>query len=201
MSGPTPTATSTYLLIGLKDARNDQVWSDFVERYRPVLVAFGIRLGLKQADAEEAAQESLLDFFQAYVGGRYDREQGRLRNWLLGIARNKVLEKLRKLAKARMMKQPAGTSSDWLAQLPDEASMSEIWEAQWRQAVIKACLLQIRNTVEPSTLRAFELLVFKELPPEEVARQLQSTVNAVMKSKRRVLSFVREIYRKMEQDW
>ena len=74
------TATSTSLLVGLRDLRNEQVWQDFSNRYSPVLVNFGRRLGLSEQDAEDAAQETLISFSNGYRDGLYDPAKGRPAN-------------------------------------------------------------------------------------------------------------------------
>ena len=58
------TTTTTAMLEGLRDPGNETVWRDFDERYRPVLIGFAQRLGLTAADAEDAAQETLLAFMK-----------------------------------------------------------------------------------------------------------------------------------------
>jgi hypothetical protein len=86
----TASVTSDTLLLGLADPGNRTVWQQFVERYRPPILRFARRRGLTGDDAEDAAQQSLVAFAQAYQEGRYDREKGRLRSWLFGIARNQI---------------------------------------------------------------------------------------------------------------
>ena len=81
------TATNTELLIGLADPQNRAVWQMFHDRYRPLLITFAKRLGLKEADAEDAAQEALIAFVASYQDGKYQRDKGRLRTWLSAIAR------------------------------------------------------------------------------------------------------------------
>jgi len=187
-------------LVGLKDHPADQAWSQFCERYRPVLTAFARRLGLSEHDAEDAAQETLVAFLEAYRRGEYDRDKGRLRNWLLGIAKNKVRYLQRQ--KGRDLVIVAGDDqSGVMTKIADDQSISELWEAEWRRAVIKVCLAQVRSQVEASTMQAFELLTLSERPAEEVASQLGMTVNAILKAKRRVLARMREIYRALEANW
>ena len=65
------TITNTALLMGLQ-ARDDPAWTTFYSRYQPVLVAFGKRLGLRESDAQDAAQEALLAFADGFRKGQYD---------------------------------------------------------------------------------------------------------------------------------
>ena len=63
------TITSTHLLEGLRSRGNNTVWNQFVERYRPMIVRYARRFGLNDADAQDAAQQSLAAFCDAYQHG------------------------------------------------------------------------------------------------------------------------------------
>ena len=89
------TRTTTALLDDLADPANEAVWHDFDARYRPVLVGFGRRLGLGAEDAADAAQDALARFVRSYREGRYDRGRGRLSSWIIGIARNCIVDQMR----------------------------------------------------------------------------------------------------------
>ncbi len=63
---------------GLLNPADEETWRAFGQRYRPILVAFGRRLGLPPEDAADAGQETLVSFVKSYRGGKYHRERGRL---------------------------------------------------------------------------------------------------------------------------
>lgn len=189
------TRTSTELLADLRDPGNEAAWSRYVERYRPLILAYARRAGLAEADAEDAAQASLLSFSDGLRRNRYEREQGRLRSWLHGIAVNKV----REVRRARRERQAADTAEESLLDPvgPDELEAS--WEEEWRDAVLRQCLAEVRAEVEPNTLRAFELSAREGWPAERVARELGMTKDAVYAAKRRVLRRVRELVPLIEE--
>lgn len=193
------TNTNTLLLVGLKDRANEQVWSEFCSRYQPVLVAFGRRLGLKEADAEDAAQETLIAFADAYRKGLYDPARGRLRTWLFGIARHKICGTQRSDARRPVVQ--ADEPTRLMDTVPDEATMTAAWELEWQRAIIDACLAHVRRDVEETTIRAFQLFVLQEWPADRVAAELGISRNAVFKAKRRVLSKMREIHRYLDANW
>ena len=83
------TRTTTALLEALLDPADDEVWQDFDRRYRPILIAFAQRLGLPD---EDAAQDTLTRFVRSYREGKYDRDRGRLRSWIIGIARHCIYD-------------------------------------------------------------------------------------------------------------
>lgn len=201
VSGPAMiTATSTSLLLALKDQDNDGVWSAFCERYQPLLLAFARRLGLNEHDALDAAQECLLAFAQSYEQGAYDPDKGALRKWLLGIAANKIRD-IQRRRRREFVPEEATGQTGLLEGVPDEHTMTAVWEAEWEQAVLNACMQEVRRQVEPSTMQAFELFVLQEWPAERVAAHLGVTANAVFKAKRRVLSRMREAYQYLQTNW
>jgi DNA-directed RNA polymerase specialized sigma24 family protein len=53
------------------------------------VTAFASRLGLDSNEAEDVAQETLIEFVRAYGGGNYDRSRGRLSSWIFSIAPRK----------------------------------------------------------------------------------------------------------------
>lgn len=176
--------------MGLQDRGNTQVWSDFCGRYGPILVAFGRRLGLSEADAHDAGQDTLLAFAEAYRQGRYDRSKGRLRTWLYGIATNKI----RDMQRARCRERVQHDASDGEAivdGIADDRSMSEAWEAEWQRWLLRECVRQVRDEVKPTSMRVFELCVLDHKSIESVADELGMSHEAVLRARSRVLARIR----------
>ncbi len=194
MSSPPLTRTSTALLADLRDPHNAAAWGHYVERYRPLIVAYARRAGLSEHDAEDAAQATLLTFSHGLREDRYDRERGRLRSWLYGIAVNKVREARR----ARRELQACDTAAQAALELDAPDPNQAAWDAEWHAAVVSQCLAEVSAEVEPSTLRAFELCVREGLPAQQVADALGMTRDAVYAAKRRVLRRIRELVPLME---
>ncbi|MBI5852710.1 MAG: sigma-70 family RNA polymerase sigma factor [Planctomycetes bacterium] len=193
------TVTSDDLLAGLKDPGNATVWNDYVGRYRPVLLEFGRRLGLRDADAEDAAQQALLTFAQSFCAGRYDKDRGRLRHWLYGIAANAMKEQRRKLARER--RPGAGDASFDADVLPAADALEALWDEEWRAAFLAHCLALVRDEVEAKTYAAFDRFACQDRPAAEVAAELGMTENAVYGCKRRVLERLRELASTLEESW
>lgn len=194
------TITNTSLLNGLLDPGNDRVWSDFYARYQPLLVNFSKRLGLSDADAQDAAQEALTAFAGSYREGAYDREKGRLRTWLFAITTNKVRDIQRRRGKQIVIMDETDQTR-FLNRVPDDRSISDVWEAEWARAVIAECLTQVRGQVKPQTMRAFELFVIEGWPAAKVAQELGVTENAVWIAKNRVTTRLRKMQEFLEENW
>ncbi len=195
------TATSTWLLATLKDARNDQAWQLFIGRYRPLIVRYGQQMGLSEQDAQDAAQQTLVRFCTAYRQDKYDQARGRLRHWLFGIAHHQILDALR--ARRRREIQIAGKTdqTDLVARLPAPDVFEKAWEHEWRQCLLEQCLKQVCQECDPRTIKAFELFTWQGYTAQQVAEQLGISANAVCLAKYRILKRIRELLPRMEETW
>ncbi|MAT80435.1 MAG: hypothetical protein CMJ29_02160, partial [Phycisphaerae bacterium] len=132
--------TTTALLNNLHEADNEAAWREFDERYRPILIGFSRRLGLPEADAVDVAQETMVQFIKEYREGKYDRERGRLRSWLLGIARFRVAGIYRKRATSRVSR---GESA--IVDMPRENEFEEAWDTERRMTILRKALDELKN--------------------------------------------------------
>ncbi|NLX13995.1 MAG: sigma-70 family RNA polymerase sigma factor [Phycisphaerales bacterium] len=195
------TMTSTTLLEGLRVPNNQTIWNSFVERYRPMIVSYGIRLGLGQTDAEDAAQQALIAFCSAYTEGKYQREQGRLRTWLFGIAKRQILNYRRQGRRREVQVADSPSETNFFDRRPDDDRMEQLWDEEWRNAVLKQCLQEVRRDFDAKSMEAFELFAHQGWPAAKVAEHLQMTSNAVFIAKHRIMKRIRELLPQMEEIW
>lgn len=191
-----PTRTTTVLLDGLHDPANEGAWLEFDARYRPVVMGFARKLGLSDADATDAAQETMLRFIEEYRANRYDRSRARLGAWLIAIARTKVAMVYRKRSQKR---EARGESA--MIDLDNDAQLSVIWEDQRRATILQKALDELRTGTRLSdhTIRAFELLVVRQMPVTAVADEMQMTAQEVYLAKSRIAGKLRDIIARLEE--
>lgn len=191
------TRTTTLLLEGLHDARDDSAWSEFDRRYRPILLGFLRALGANEVDAADVAQETVVEFLRAYRAGRYDRTRGRLRSWLIAIGRTQLALARRRRA-ARHDGHPV--AAEVLDTLEVDASsshgsehMERLWNLERRRVILREAFDRLRaeSTSGERTLDAFELMVFHGVPPAAVAEQLGMSATDVYQAKSRVTQRLR----------
>jgi len=182
--------TTTQLLDSLRDHGDDDTWSEFDGRYRPVVFGLARRLGLPDADAADVAQQTLSEFARDYQRGRFDRGRGRLRSWILGIARNRAMDALRRRAKAREFRGESG-----YLQLPATDRLTEGWTAERDRWIVQQALIELRShsKTADNTLVAFELCALQAVPPDEVARRCGLEVGEVYRIKHRITRKLRGI--------
>ena len=179
--------TTATVLQNLRDFENREAWSSFADRFRDPIVRFARGMGLSQADAEDAAQETLLAFAEAYRRGQYDPAKGRLSKFLFGIAYRQALRARRVGAQVA----PAGTTV-W-SQVTEEQEASGVWDLEWERSLLDECLRQVRVEFEPQTFRAFELTVRDGRDAQEAAAELGVPVKSVYNAKHRILKRIREL--------
>jgi RNA polymerase sigma factor (sigma-70 family) len=165
---------------------DEVAWGEFAARYRPLLLWAAGRCGAAGADAEDVAQEVMLDLFKGSQTFRYDRARGRFRDYLFVIAR-------RKAAQVRARRDRAGsTGSD----LPEPAADDELragWEAEWQRVVFRDALDAVKMEVEPKTFRAFEAYELEGRDVAAVAAELGVAPASVYVYKTRVVRRLRAL--------
>ncbi|MBD3162537.1 MAG: sigma-70 family RNA polymerase sigma factor [Candidatus Eisenbacteria bacterium] len=189
--------TTTTLLRDLRDYRNDTAWNRFVQRFRGPILQFARNLGIPPDDAEEVAQETLVSFADAFRARRYDRQRGRLRNWLFGIAYNHVRRHRERLARRSI----EGDRIDDLEEeaLPDPHAATDLWHRTWERFLLEECIDRARREFSSETFRAFELVVVAGRTPAEAAHVMGVHVKTIYNGKHRVLMRIRELQTELEE--
>lgn len=188
--------TRPSLLIRLRDPRNAEAWSEFVELYAPMVHEFYRRRGLQDADSSDVAQEVFRAVFRALPGFRYDSERGTFRGWLFTVVRSKLNEFL-----TRLWRQPAargGTTMQEIIQSVPDREHEEDWDRAWRLHIFKWAAERVRKDVEERTWKAFWETAVRSRPAGEVATELAMTPGAVYVARSRVLARVRSCIEGLE---
>lgn len=185
--------TTTKLLDALGERDNEPAWHHINTRYRPVIAGLARRLGLKDADADEVAQQTLSEFVRAFREGRYKREKGRLSSWILGIAHHTAAKALRDGKRASSPGQTA------MADVPDESELRGIWTDERDRAIVSRAISLLRDeaSIDERTLEVFELIAFRGVPAGEAASQCGMSVDQAYVAKSRVTKKLREVVEKL----
>ncbi len=192
------TRTTTQLLESLRDRSNDELWTQFDERYRPVIRAFACDQGLGLEEAAEVAQLTLAQFSADYRAGRYHRERGRLSSWIIGIARNRIIDAGR--ARQKRAQQRGDSAIEHLPDLPDADGA---WKSARQRVVLERAMDRLRSDSKmgEKTLRAFELCGVRGVPAEAAAAECGMSVNEVYVAKNRAIKRLREMVADMTMEY
>ena len=190
--------TTSTVLDRLYADDGQSAWDLLVGHFRDTIVRFGERAGLTRADAQDAAQETLVAFVQAFRRGRYDRSKGRLKSWLFGIAQRQILSVRQREIADRARRQSSGSGPGLEEELVDEAGMVDVWEDVWRRTIYARSLEQVQGEVTPQTFEIFRALVFDERPTEEICERFAISRTKVYNVKHRVTKRLAELVRQYE---
>jgi RNA polymerase sigma-70 factor (ECF subfamily) len=177
--------TSVSLLQRLRRPDSPEAWARFVELYTPLLYYWARQAGLADADAADVVQDILMTLLQRLPGFEYDPGQS-FRNWLCAITRNKCREHFRR--REVRQAEPLSEQADSRQQDPADT----IAEGDYRSYVLSRALTLMQQEFEPVTWRACWEHVVQGRPAQEVAVDLDVTVNSVYLAKSRVLRRLRQ---------
>jgi len=191
--------TRPSLLFQIRDAENQQAWSQFVDIYAPLIHRFACRSGLQDADAADLTQEVLQSVHGAIGRLDYDPQRGTFRSWLFTVARNHIKNFLK-----RQSRHPRGTGDTEIKRVledqPDGTDDLEArWENDYEQRLFHWAADQIRQDFQPQTWRAFWQTAVAGQSAREVAETLSMSVGAVYVAKSRVMAGLKEQIDQIEQ--
>jgi RNA polymerase sigma-70 factor (ECF subfamily) len=184
-----PQTTRLTLLIRLRDNRDKQAWSDFVDLYSPVVYGFARRQGLQDADAADLVQEVLRSVTRSVA--KYDQQKGRFRNWLMALVRHRLSDFW-----AARGREVAGSGDTGvlkhLEQIASQETAEQLWEQEYQQTVFRLAIARIRGGYEHSTWQAFWQTHVEGKTTREVAQSLGMSEGAVYIAKSRVLARLKQ---------
>lgn len=193
-------ATRASLLVRLRDPRDGQAWSEFVDLYAPLVYRFGCKQGLQDADAADLTQDTLRSVSGAIGRLDYDPKLGSFRGWLFTIVRNRLRDLLQKRGG---QERGAGDTAmlDWLNQQPERQDhLAETWEREYDRQLLQTAAQRIRGQFQEATWQAFWRTTVDGESGKDVARTLDMTVAAVYLAKSRVMARLKEAIGKLQAE-
>ncbi len=184
------------MLQRLHDKSDNAIWDEFDARYRPILIGIGGRLGLNPDDAGEAAQETLMQFMSDYRENKYNPENGRLRSWLIGICRHRIMD-----AHRSHKKHHADHGNSIISILPSEEKMCMTWDVEQQRVIYQRAMQQLieGGRINSRTIEIFELVALNNVPAQTVAQRFDIEVSEIYRIKNRVTKRLRDIVDELTQ--
>jgi RNA polymerase sigma-70 factor (ECF subfamily) len=187
--------TTTALLNGLHDPANTSAWEELDGRCRPIMIAVARRMGVKQAEAEDATQVALTEFFECYRAGKYDRSRGRLSSYIMTILRSRLLD-LRRRANRR---REVDASLDAVEQM-SEADLERLWLDARQGQILHEALEELRTSgADDRMLAAFELYGLRGVAISEVTARLGMSREEVYNAKYRITHRLQPIVARLDE--
>lgn len=152
---------------------DSQALEALYDRYAAVIYRMALRIVKNQELAEDVVQEVFWRVWRR--SGSFERERGRVAQWLFGVAHNLCIDELRRM-RSRPISVYEDTEHPLIQQLPDERTdvAGEVWHAEQRR-VIADVLDQLPETQR----QAIELAYFGGLSHQEIATRLNRPLGTV----------------------
>jgi RNA polymerase sigma-70 factor (ECF subfamily) len=181
-------STSATLLHLLKGTgiECEAAWVTFCERYEPIIAGFARRQGIPGSQVPDVVQQVILGFFAAQPRFVYDPARGRFRGYLKSCVAHEV-QRVRTSAAASARREEAVAVPDLAAE-----SVDLTWDAEWEAQQLRQALERVRARYrEGKTFEAFHRTFVLDQPAEQVAADLQMSLNSIYQARARVLAKLR----------
>ncbi len=192
-------STRASLLLRLRDAQDHQAWIEFVALYEPVAYRLLRRRGLQDADARDVMQELLMAVSRSIDRWDPAKERGSFRGWLRRVARNLVINWLKKNERRVLSTEDADVQA-MLEMLPADSGPETVeFDHELRRAMFQQAAQQVRAEVRPATWQAFWETAVVGTSPADAAQKLGMEVVAIRVAKCRVLARLRAAVTDLEK--
>jgi RNA polymerase sigma-70 factor (ECF subfamily) len=184
--------TSASLLDRIRLDTDANEWRRLVELYTPLIRSWLHRYAVLDHDMDDLVQEVLAIVVRKLPEFKKEPRTGAFRRWL----RNITVNCLRDFWRAQRYRPRATGDSNFaqvLEQLEDpESGLSRVWDKEHDDHVTRKLMDMIKPRFEAKTWQAFQRVALEGAAPDQVASELNISVNAVFIAKSRVLSVLRQ---------
>jgi len=176
-----------------KASRDSDAWGELIAVYSELIESWLRRHGLQQQDVEDVRQDVMGVVIRELPRFDHNGRTGAFRNWLRTTTANRLRQFWRNAKKPanEAARADCGALAD---QLEDPNSdLSKVWRIEHDRFVLGKLLRQVEPSFKSDTVLAFRKVVVDGLEAEQVAEELETTINAVRISQSRVLRALRKL--------
>lgn len=191
--------TRESLLSRLKDWGDQESWRVFFETYWKLIYNAAVKAGLRDVEAQDVVQETVISVMKSITDFEYDRKKGSFKSWLLHLARWRAMDQFRKRQRKTVKQDDSADFGDGeSAVIADEATIAakcefeQAWEAEWENNLLEAAVDRVKKKVDPKHFQAFDLYVLKKWPVMKVARMLKINPGSVYLTKHRIGNLIKK---------
>ena len=174
----------------LGDWKDQRSWDEFYRTYWRLIYSVAIKAGLREDEAWDVVQETVLTIAKQSLKNTYDPERGSFKMWLWNVTRWRINDQFRLRGKGPA---PAASTAEAaptrepVENLPDTSNnnFTEIWEREWQENVMKAALERVKMRVSPRQFQIFECNVLQGMNATDVRRLLGVSMTQVYLAKHR----------------
>lgn len=182
--------TRRSLIMKLGDWKDQRSWDEFYRTYWRLIFSVAIKAGLRNEEAWDVVQETILTIAKQTAKGQYDPTKGSFKMWLWHVTRWRINDQFRQRKKdtASLINGADNSDKEPLADIADtgDDNFAAIWEREWQQNIMKAALERVKMKVSPLQFQIFDYNVLRGMSATEVRKRLGVSIAQVYLAKHRV---------------
>lgn len=185
--------TRRSLIARLQNWQDQRSWDEFYRTYWRLIYAVARQAGLRDDEAWDTVQETILSIAKQSRTGGYDPQKGSFKQWLWQQTKWRINDTLRRrtpdTAPPTASEHPT-TPND----LPDlhSNSFEQIWEAEWQKNLIKAAMERVKMQINPIQFQIFDYCVLQGLNTLQVRKKLGVSLTQIYMARHRVKTLLRK---------
>ncbi len=196
--------TRKSLIERLGNWEDQRSWEEFYNTYSRLIYSVGVQSGLRDEEASDVVQETVLCIARQQQEGKYDPKKGSFKAWLMNLTRWRITDQFRKRRKDTAMS-PSGSPDDSrrtavLERLEDTEGpqIEKVWDQEWNKSLTERGLAVVKKLVAPKQFQIFDCYVIKGWSASKVKEELGVSFPQVYLAKNRVGGILRKEIRKLE---
>ena len=194
--------TRPSLLNRLKDLDDQRSWREFFDIYWRLIYRVALKAGLTNAEAQDVVQDTVIAVAKKMPGFEYIPGRDSFKGWLLQITRWKITDQFRKrlpVSEPSARLGDSGSQTTGIDRIPDlSGSLDEVWDEEWRKAILKAAVQRVKRQVNPQHYEIFKQHVLREQPVAQVAQALGVSEGQVYLVKHRITALLKTELKRLE---
>lgn len=197
--------TRKSLIERLKDWEDQRSWDEFYKTYWRLIYSVAVKAGLRNDEAFDTVQETILAIAKQQQVGKYDPNKGSFKAWLMNMTRWRITDQFRKRKKDTAMDTgPADDDSRRTATLdrfedPKGPDIEKMWDAEWNKNLTERGLEIVKNKVSPKQFQIFDCYVVQGWSANKVKNQLGVSIAQVYLAKHRVGGILKKEIQQLEK--
>jgi RNA polymerase sigma factor (sigma-70 family) len=197
--------TRKSLIARLENWEDQRTWDEFYQTYWRLIYSVAVKAGLRQDEAFDCVQETILTIAKQSKRKLYDPAQGSFKTWLMNMTRWRINDQFRKRKKDTAMaggewENDRKTSAIDRVEDPAGEVLDRLWDIEWRKNVADAALARVRAQVSPKQYQIFDCYVIKQWEASKVQEKLNVSMAQVYLAKHRVGSVLKRELAKLEEE-
>jgi len=188
-------ATRRSLLSRLINLNDNDSWQEFYNTYSRLIFSVALRAGLRNCEAEEVLQETVIAVSKKMPVFKYDPSRS-FKAWLLHTTQWRISDQFKKRQPqlspmADRTRTKSRTST--VERIPDPAGFLEtIWDQEYEDNIIEAAMERVKRQVKAKQFQIYDLYVLKKWSVEKVASTMGVKPGAVYLAKFRIKYLVKK---------